>query len=475
MAERSEVSLKQGPVGQAGRDRLLDILITLATGDAPDGLEQVEAVLATWCRLEYLRVAAIDEPDIEVPSSQPAVVLRADNGVRFFAWPPERVVDFEVNAALHLAARFVPRLHRATARPDGDEDGDEWTRCGGLIGRSSVMARLHERIGQVARRTFSVLIEGESGVGKELVARHIHELSARRRGPFVAVNCAAIVESLLEAELFGIEERTATGVRGRRGKFEQADGGTLFLDEVSDLSLSAQAKLLRTLQDLAVERVGSHSMRKLNVRLIAATNRPLSGVTATGCFRRDLYYRLTSIEVTVPPLRARRDDIALLASTFLQRYGEGRAYALSARALDALLLHEWPGNVRELERVMERAVTLAQSDQIDIGDLPDTVTGRYREVMAHPPDETDQSLRAWGARYARLVLARAQGNKREACRVLDISYHTLQSYLTYGDAAPGPSCPPPVDEAPPTTASSTNYPPPHVEGPMAVHDGDTRR
>src|SRR5690606_21973225 len=133
-------------------------------------------------------------------------------------------------------------------------------------------------------------------------------------------------ESLLEAELFGIEERTATGVRGRRGKFEQADGGTLFLDEVSDLSLSAQAKLLRAIQDLAVERVGSLNTRKLDVRIIAATNRPLSSVTATGDFRRDLYYRLNAVEIAVPPLRARRDDVALLASTFLERYAEGRRH-----------------------------------------------------------------------------------------------------------------------------------------------------
>ena len=474
MAERSEVSLQHGRAGQAGRDRLLDILITLAMSDALDGLEQVETVLATWCRLEHVRVVGSEEPDIDIPPGQPAVLVRADNGVRFFVWPPERLVDPDVTAALHLAARFAPRLHRSTKPSDPGQDDDEWARCGGLVGRSVVMARLHERIAQVARRSFSVLIEGESGVGKELVARHIHELSARRRGPFVAVNCAAIVESLIEAELFGIEERTATGVRGRRGKFEQADNGTLFLDEVSDLSTSAQAKLLRTIQDLAVERVGSQSMRKLNVRIIAATNRPLGGVTATGCFRRDLYYRLNAVEVSVPPLRARRDDIALLASTFLQRYGEGRPYTLSSRALDALLVHEWPGNVRELERVIERAVTLAHGDLIDVDDLPDAVTGRYREVMAHPPHESDQSLRAWGARYARLVLARAHGNKREACRVLEISYHTLQSYLAYGDpAVPSGASAPTVPTARMPVAPS-DYPPPRVDGPTAVHEANPR-
>ena len=150
----------------------------------------------------------------------------------------------------------------------------------------------------MAATDFTVLVEGESGTGKELVARQVHELSRRRNGPFVAVNCAAVVETLLEAELFGIEERTATGVRGRRGKFEHADGGTLFLDEVSDLSLSAQAKLLRVIQDLAVERVGGQGVRRVNTRIVAATNRPLSELTVRGLFRTDLYYRLSGVEIT---------------------------------------------------------------------------------------------------------------------------------------------------------------------------------
>lgn len=464
MTDVPVVVQEQTSASQAGLDRLLEILITLTVSEAMDGLEQVETVLTSSCRLHYVRVLTADDPDVTPDAGRPVMMIRAANGVRVLAWPPERLAEPEVQAALHLAARFAPRLHRATSlEPDGSQD--DWARYGGLVGRSDVMVCLHERIARVARRSFSVLIEGESGVGKELVARHVHASSARRRGPFVAVNCAAIVETLLEAELFGIEERTATGVRGRRGKFELADGGTLFLDEVSDLSSAAQAKLLRAIQDLAVERVGSHGMRRLNVRIIAATNRPLGGATMTGQFRRDLYYRLNAVEITVPPLRARREDIPLLASTFLHRFGEGRAYRLSTRALDALMVHEWPGNVRELERVIERAVTLASSDAIDLDDLPDSVTGRYREVMAHPPGDMDHSMRAWGARYARMVLARSNGNKREACRVLDISYHTLQSYLNYGiDAAQeGPPVIPEASQAPemagPVVVADHRYPP----------------
>ena len=179
------------------------------------------------------------------------------------------------------------------------------------------MRALRERIERVAVADFTVLIDGESGTGKELVARQIHDLSPRRSGPFVAVNCAALVETLLEAELFGIEERTATGVRGRRGKFEHADGGTLFLDEVADLSLAAQAKLLRAIQELAVERVGGHGTRRLNVRIVAATNTSLAALVQRGLFRADLYYRLSGLDLRVPPLRHRREDILELAQYFL--------------------------------------------------------------------------------------------------------------------------------------------------------------
>src|SRR6185295_10455631 len=214
-----------------------------------------------------------------------------------------------------------------------------------LIGSSSVMQMLRGRVERVALTDFTVLIEGESGTGKELVARQIHEVSRRRGGPFVAVNCAALVETLLEAELFGIEERTATGVRGRQGKFEHAESGTLFLDEISDLSLSAQAKLLRAIQDVAVERVGGHGSRRVNTRIVAATNRPLADMVSRGLFRTDLYYRLGGVEIHVPPLRARREDISELATYFLARHSKTRDLSLSDAAVDALRMYTWPGNV----------------------------------------------------------------------------------------------------------------------------------
>lgn len=300
-----------------------------------------------------------------------------------------------------------------------------------LIGTTSVMKLLRERVERVALTDFTVLIEGESGTGKELVARQVHELSRRRAGPFVAVNCAAVVETLLEAELFGIEDRTATGVRGRRGKFEHADGGTLFLDEVSDLALSAQAKLLRAIQDLAVERVGGTGTRRVDTRIVVATNRPLADLVARGLFRADLYYRLSGVDIHVPPLRLRREDIPELTAYFLARHRATRDLSMSDTALDALRLYEWPGNVRELERLIEGAVALVASNRIELEDLPPQVCGRYGEVLG-PSIAGSESMRAWGSRYARLMFERCGGNKRAASRLLDISYHTLEAYLGYG-------------------------------------------
>ncbi len=302
-----------------------------------------------------------------------------------------------------------------------------------LVGRSRVMQELRGQMARVATTHFTVLIEGESGAGKELVARELHALSPRRRGPFVAVNCAALVETLLEAELFGIEERTATGVRGRRGKFEQAEGGTLFLDEVADLSAVAQAKLLRVLQDLSVERVGAQESREVDTRVIAATNRTLHAQVKAGLFRADLFYRLAGVEIQVPPLRERREDVPLLAEHILARHRSTRLLTLSPTAMEALVAHDWPGNIRQLERVIERAVALAAGPAIGVLDLPEGITKAYRNVIDTIP-ERDESLRAWSSRYVRLVLDRCDGNKRRACDVLDISFHTLQAHLGYASA-----------------------------------------
>ncbi len=343
-------------------------------------------------------------------------------GNAFDEWDDQLIESARQLGAMVLMIDRAQRsglLGTARNRPDG---------AAPIVGSSDGIRAVRARIERVAATDFTVLIQGESGVGKELVARQIHDLSKRREGPFVAVNCAAIVETLLEAELFGIEDRTATGVRGRRGKFEHADEGTLFLDEVADLSPAAQAKLLRAIQEMSVERVGAIGERPVDSRIIAATNQKLSDLVSRGRFRLDLYYRLHGVEIDVPPLRQRPNDILELAEYFLARHREFRRLRLSQAAADALLAYRWPGNVRELERVVERAVALADSDALQLDDLPASLLDGYAEVLV-PSFRRFESMRTWGSRYARMVLERCENNKRRTCRELGISYHTLQGYL----------------------------------------------
>ena len=356
-----------------------------------------------------------------------AIDAEFEDGRAFDDWERELIESARELAALVLIIDRVQRAGALGAAGTGSAKSDG---AAPIVGSSAAIRAVRARIERVAATGFTVLIQGESGVGKELVARQIHDLSPRRDGPFVAVNCAAIVETLLEAELFGIEDRIATGVRGRRGKFESAHGGTLFLDEVADLSQSAQAKLLRAIQEMTVERVGGGEVRAVDARIIAATNSRLSELVARGRFRLDLYYRLHGVEIDVPPLRERPDDILELAEYFLERHRDFRRLRLSQPASDALLAYRWPGNVRELERVIERAVALADSDQLRLEDLPPALLDGYMPVLV-PSFERHDSMRAWGSRYARMVLERCQQNKRQACRELGISYHTLQAYLRF--------------------------------------------
>jgi len=409
--------------------------------------ERFERELRRLVRAQSITLS--DDPLLPVPENVMCFDVPAlsphTRGRLEAVFEPARMLDGWTCQMLEVAAQIAALiLEIEVARGRGGLGAQRSDGAAPLIGSSVAIRAVRERIERVAATDFTALIEGESGTGKELVARQIHDLSRRRRGPFVAVNCAAIVETLLEAELFGIEERTATGVRGRRGKFEQAHDGTLFLDEVSDLSPAAQAKLLRAIQDLSVERVGGYGSRRVDTRIIVATNKPLSMLVHDGRFRLDLYYRLHGVEVQVPPLRERHQDVIELALYFLERHRLVRPLQLSPAARDALRAYNWPGNVRELERVIERAVALAGSDFIELEDLPPPLLGGYAEALS-PSIHNGQSMRAWGSRYARLVLQRCGNNKRQACRELGISYHTLRSYLRF-DQVEAPN----ADEAPNT-------------------------
>ncbi len=246
-----------------------------------------------------------------------------------------------------------------------------------MVGESKAMREVYEFVSRVAGRDSTVLISGESGTGKELVARAVHMNSARKDEPFVAINCAAITETLLESELFGHERGAFTGaVAQKKGKLEVAEGGTVFLDEIGELALAMQAKLLRVLQEREFERVGGTRPIKLDVRLIAATNRDLKEASRTGAFRSDLYYRLNVVSLHMPALRERREDIPLLAAFFAAQHGEKvkrRVAGISPEAQACLLRYDWPGNVRELENAIERAVVLGSTEVILAEDLPDSI------------------------------------------------------------------------------------------------------
>ncbi len=305
----------------------------------------------------------------------------------------------------------------------------------GLVGHSRQMIELYMEIARVAAYRSTILIYGESGTGKELVARAIHTNSPRAKLPFVAVNCGALTETLLEAELFGHTRGSFTGaVADKKGLFEEAEGGTLFLDEIGETSPALQVKLLRALQESEVRRVGSTKSLKVDVRVIAATNRNLEEEVKTGRFREDLYYRLSVITLRVPPLRERQADIPLLALHFLQRSCQetGKRVTLSEAALRTLREYEWSGNVRELENTIEHAVLHTRGSVITEEDLPVRIRTVRAETQPTPtvfaPANlfTDlPSLEEMERRYLLFVLEAVQGNRTRAAEVLKIDRRTL--------------------------------------------------
>ena len=297
-----------------------------------------------------------------------------------------------------------------------------------MVGSSPRIREVFEFIRRVAPTDSTVLIEGESGTGKELVARAIHRNSPRAEHPFMAINCAAITESLLESELFGHERGAFTGAHAQvKGKMEVADGGTLFLDEVTELAVGLQAKLLRVLQEREFERVGGTRAIKLNVRLVAATNRKLEKAVEDGAFRKDLYYRLNVVALTMPALRDRRDDILQLAEHFIAktcRQSGSRSKAISADARACLQTYEWPGNVRELENAIERALVLGTSDVILPDDLPDTIV---ESALPAPSVHAKYhgALKETKKQLILQALQQANGNYIEAAKILEMHPNSL--------------------------------------------------
>ncbi len=313
-----------------------------------------------------------------------------------------------------------------------------------IVGGSAVMKKVFDLVDRVAQSDASVLITGESGTGKEMVARAIHRRSARSQAPFVAINCAAVPENLLESELFGHVKGAFTDARSaRRGLFAQAQGGTLFLDEVGEMPIALQPKLLRAIQDRTVRPVGADTETPVDVRIVAATNRDLETAIDERRFREDLYYRLNVIHIPLPPLRARGNDTLLLAQQFLTRFAaqsQKSVAGLSTEAAERLLSYVWPGNVRELQNAMERAVALTRFDTISVDDLPDKIRSYRRShvlIAAEDPSEL-VPLEEVERRYILRVMEAVAGNKTLAAQVLGLDRKTLYRKLErYAGGPPG--------------------------------------
>jgi DNA-binding NtrC family response regulator len=345
---------------------------------------------------------------------------------------------FEIERIRAIARECDERLALQSRVHDLQTRLDRKNGFGALIGISRPMQELYRQIERVAAADVDVLIRGETGTGKEVVAREIHRLSGRAKAPFVAVNTAAIAETLVESELFGHVKGAFTGAEAnRQGCFEQATAGTLFLDEIGDMPLTAQAKILRSLQERVVQPVGSSRSVPVDVRVVSATHQDLDEAMAAGLFRKDLYYRVKGVELALPPLRARREDIVLLADFFLDRWaGSGIRPRLTSAAVDRLLTHPWPGNVRELEHVVTASATLAGGDTIDAADLrlrpaAGEEASPFAGYFDRPLTEAKAELvDAFERAMILEALDRHAGNVSAAARQLGLHRQSLQQKMT---------------------------------------------
>ncbi len=406
-----------------------DLVVSDLQLPGADGLALLRAVRERHAAPATLMISAYGTVDRAVA----ALKAGADN----FLTKPLDMDHFVLSVERVLANHRL----RAEVQRFRDVLGRESFR--GMEGSSRAMRILFDRISQVARADGAVLVSGESGTGKDLVAHAIHAESGRADKPFLAVNCAGVPADLLESEFFGHAEGAFSGAdRARPGLFREADGGTLFLDEIGEMPVALQAKLLRALQDGRIRPVGADREHQVDVRLIAATNQDLQALVEKGEFREDLYYRLEAFQLEIPPLRDRGEDLELLAMSFLARFSAAHkrpARRLSEQALAAVRNYRWPGNVRELKNAMERAVTFCEDEEIGIEHLPERVRrGGETEKSGVPetglPSELLEgdmlpSLDELRHRYVLYVLERVDGNKRRAAALLGVGRRTLYRWL----------------------------------------------
>jgi len=403
----------------------IDLVLTDLRLGGESGMKVIERALSLSHPPVCVMMTAYGSVDLAVEAMQ--------RGAVDFITKPVNIDELEIKLKRALRERAVETENRELRQQVDRNFGLE-----NLIGESAPMAEVFSIIRQVAPSRATVLIQGESGTGKELVARAIHNLSNRAKAKFVPVHCAALSPQLLESELFGHEKGAFTGAVERRiGRFEQADGGTLLLDEIGEIDAATQVKILRVLGERTFERVGGNQQIHVDVRLVAATNKNLENLVAEGKFRDDLFFRLNVVQLTLPPLRERRDDIPLLVHTFLEESGRENgkpARELTPEALTRLIGYGWPGNVRELRAAIEHAVVMASGPKITLRDLPLALRNFGRDgLMAGDPGSAPATerlnLHDVEHRLILTALEECQGNRSEAARRLGISRRTLQRRL----------------------------------------------
>ncbi len=400
------------------RQHRVDVVLTDLMMPAISGLELLKAIKQIAPDVEVVLMTAYGTVETAVQAMR--------EGAYDFVEKPLRRMNIVKTARKAAERRSLTLENRQLRQELSVLTGRE------IIGTSPALRRVLDIALQAAPSSATVLVLGESGTGKELLARFIHQQSGRRDAPFVAVNCSAIPEAILEAELFGHEKGAFTGAHQRReGRFAKASGGTLFLDEIGELSLSVQVKLLRVLQEGEYEPVGGDT-QKADVRIVAATNKDLKAEVSAGRFREDLYYRLNVIALTSPPLRTRREDIPLLVDHFLGVYGQKNKkprLGVAPEAMRKMLDYTWPGNVRELENVVERAVVLSRSDKLMLDDLPDTVRDAEPSEPSTITFSVGTPLDEVELRLIRETLRHARGDKSVAAQLLGISTRTIYRKL----------------------------------------------
>ncbi|TMK77511.1 MAG: PEP-CTERM-box response regulator transcription factor [Actinobacteria bacterium] len=392
----------------------LDLGLPPTPDTAEEGLRALEDILAVAPEAKVIIITGNGD--------RANAVAAVERGAFDYHLKPVNLDDLKVVLRRASYLRQLERESEEQARQR--EDSIRFT---DILGSTPKMREIFGVIQRVAKTDATVLCEGESGTGKELVARAVHTHSPRKSGPFVAINCGAIPETLLESELFGHERGSFTGAHAqRKGKIEMATGGTLFLDEITEMSLPLQVKLLRFLQQREIERVGGREVIPIDVRVVAATNQSLDEALRGGRFREDLYYRLSVVTIHLPPLRERGEDVVLLANAFLRRNAQAlkRKVRFSPEALEAIVKYQWPGNIRELENKVHRAVIMATSRIIGSADL-DLNPSAVIDALPTLREARDQSER----RLIVNALVRSRGNISRAARVLDISRPTFHDML----------------------------------------------